>query len=657
MSPTDSPAVVPPNYDKIFKGYSYIAPSILFSKNAISEDILKPSNYQTDTSTLVQCQLKNESSFFQQYSIDLNEQILGDGSFSVCRRCVKKISGKEYAVKIVSRKIDCTQEINLLRACQGHPNIVELHDVHHDEAHTYLVLELLKGGELLRRIRRKSKFTEVEASTILRKLVSAVSFMHHRGVVHRDLKPENLLFTSDDDLAEIKIVDFGFARLKKEKEQLHTPCFTLHYAAPEVLNGDPEGYDESCDLWSLGVILYTMLSGRAPFHARSRDESAYAVMARIREGDFNFNSPSWVGVSDEAKRVTTGLLTVNPKKRLTMGDLKRNNWVQGGDNIPQTPLMTPDILSSSCSAEQNLNTTFNAFHKAHKDGFRLQTVLNAKLAQRRRLKKSSSETSSSSNFSSGSSTPTTPKKQILNSNEDILKISSSSSCNSSANAKKENVFCFGEARVKEYLRTLSSSPINPENMSPCPSTSGSRRSSSVYIVESNNKVDLPSRAKVEKNFSTGSSCILIDDNLESDIFLRDSPLSPPINEQVSSSSINVKTMTMIGKSESIDSEPNQRLSSTVSMKSYELDRQKNSSLNLSDKLPVRQSARIRKMISCSSKNISKDSSNEISSTRKRKRDVSKSSSKNSSSKSYKKRRKNNCDGLGIRKSQRLNVSR
>lgn len=300
MPPTDSPAVVPPNYDKIFKGYSYIAPSILFSKNAISEDILMPSHHQTDTSMLVQCQL-SDSIFFQQYSIDLNEQILGDGSFSVCRRCIKKSTNKEYAVKIVSRKIDCTQEINLLRACQGHPNIVTLHEVYHDEAHTYLVFELLKGGELLGRIRRKSKFTECEASSILRRLVSAVHFMHSRGVVHRDLKPENLLFTSNEDNAEIKIVDFGFARLKQEKEQLHTPCFTLHYAAPEVLNGDPEGYDESCDLWSLGVILYTMLCGRAPFHARSRDDSAAAVMARIKEGDFSFAAAAWQGVSDEAK--------------------------------------------------------------------------------------------------------------------------------------------------------------------------------------------------------------------------------------------------------------------------------------------------------------------------------------------------------------------
>ena len=418
MAPTDSPAVVPPNYDKLFKGYSYVAPSVLFSKNVISDDLLKPVIRQDDSSVLAQCQM-NKSPFFQAYDIDLGEQILGDGSFSVCRRCIQKVTGREFAVKIVSRKTDCTQEINLLRACQSHGNIVDLHDVIYDEGHTYLVLELLKGGELLDRIRKKSRFTESEASVILRKLVSAVSFMHSRGVVHRDLKPENLLFTSNNENAEIKVVDFGFARLKQEKEPLHTPCFTLHYAAPEVLNGDPSGYDENCDLWSLGVILYTMLCGRAPFHARSRDDSAAAVMARIKGGDFSFSSNAWNGVSEEAKAVVRGLLTVDPGQRLRMEDLRCNSWVQGSQVFPQTPLVTPDVLCSSSSAERSLQTTFNAFHKAQREGFRLQDVSSAKLAQRRRLKKSSSDNNSSpgvsptssftSEGSSKSNPPYTPK--------------------------------------------------------------------------------------------------------------------------------------------------------------------------------------------------------------------------------------------------------
>lgn len=500
MPPTDSPAVVPPNYDKIFKGYSYVAPSVLFSKNVISDELLKPTVRTEDTTALVQCRL-NDSPFFQTYDIDLKEQILGDGSFSVCRRCIQKSTGKEYAVKIVSRKTDCTQEINLLRACQGHPNIVNLHDVIIDEGHTYLVLELLKGGELLDRIRKKSKFTESEASGILRKLVSAVSFMHSRGVVHRDLKPENLLFTSNDDRAEIKVVDFGFARLKQEKEPMHTPCFTLHYAAPEVLNGDAKGYDENCDLWSLGVILYTMLCGRAPFHARSRDDSAIAVMARIKGGEFSFSSSAWTGVSQEAKAVVQGLLTVNPNQRLRMMDLRNNSWVQGSQNFPQTPLMTPDVLLSSTSAEKSLQTTFNAFHKAQREGFRLQDVLSAKLAQRRRLKKSSSDNnSSSSSFTSeGSmkSAPSTPlsTRQKLSFDKKTDDKSEKSELKDGLSEKKDTVFCFGESRVSEYLRTMSASPVDP-NLETC-GTRDAREStgSSGIVVSDKNSVDANEKPK------------------------------------------------------------------------------------------------------------------------------------------------------------------
>ncbi|KAL3284974.1 hypothetical protein HHI36_019103 [Cryptolaemus montrouzieri] len=148
MPPTDSPSVVPPNIEKLFKGYSYVAPS----RNAISDDILNPSRLH-GTAGLEACRLDN-SPFFQTYDLDTNEDILGDGTFSFCRRCVHKGTGREYAVKIVDRQRDCTQEVNLLRACQGHANIVTLHEFIQDDRYSYLVLEYLKGGELFERIRK-----------------------------------------------------------------------------------------------------------------------------------------------------------------------------------------------------------------------------------------------------------------------------------------------------------------------------------------------------------------------------------------------------------------------------------------------------------------------------------------------------------------------
>lgn len=489
MPPTDSPAVVPPNYDKIFKGYSYVAPSVLFTKNVISDDILKPSKQHENIKNF---RLSN-SPFFQVYDINFNEEILGDGTFSICRKCINRNTGKEYAVKIVSRARDCTQEINLLRACQGNPNIVSLQDVIHDESHTYLVMEYLKGGELFDRIRKKSKFTEGEASIIMRKLVSAVSFMHSRGVVHRDLKPENLVFTTDEDEAEIKIIDFGFARLKQEQESLHTPCFTLQYAAPEVLKGDVEGYDENCDLWSLGVILYTMLCGKAPFHARSRDETVSSIMTRIKDGDFNFDSPNWQGVSTEAKFVVEGLLTVDPSQRLRMTDLQNDAWIQGSQHFSQTPLMTPDVLG--ITAEKTLQTTFNAFHQAQREGFRLQDVLNAKLAQRRRMKKSSSDnnSSSSSSFTSESSLKSgfaTPGRSKLS-----LELKKPDESGTKTPAQTKVFDLAAENRVTEFLDTMHPHQDSVSSGSRTSDAIRESTSSSGIVVSDKNSVDSKTERK------------------------------------------------------------------------------------------------------------------------------------------------------------------
>ena len=416
MVPADSPAVVPLKSENIFRGYTYVAPSILFSENQITQDFLKPSleDRPADRHICLAAQFKN-SPFFQNYEINLHEEILGDGTFSVCRRCRHKQTGKEYAVKIVSRRMDSTREIHLLRLCQGHPNIVQLHDVFQDELHTYIVLELLRGGELLQRIRKKRHFTEPEASEICRKLVSALNFMHSRGAVHRALTPANLLYERESDNADIKIVDFGFACLKPENEGLTTPCFTLHYAAPEVLKramGTVGEYDESCDMWSLGVILYSMLSGKAPFSSSSRQDRAMAIMHRIRGGEFNLEGQPWDSVSDQAKKLIQGLLTVDPKERLTMTALRSNEWIQGRNSqvFSITPLVTPNVLSlnqaSMHKVQHQISATFDAFHKAHRAGFRLQDVTKAPLFQRRKLKRSSSSNSTDSAHSQGCQTPT-----------------------------------------------------------------------------------------------------------------------------------------------------------------------------------------------------------------------------------------------------------
>ncbi|PIO66796.1 hypothetical protein TELCIR_11478 [Teladorsagia circumcincta] len=169
-----------------------------------------------------------------------------------------------------------------------------------------------------------------------------------------------------------------------------TPCFTLQYAAPEVLDlGDtlPE-YNEQCDLWSLGVILFTMLSGQVPFHARSKTESATDIMQRIRKAEFSFETDAWRAVSTEAKQLINGLLTVDPKKRLSMQELSRHAWLNSSSSL-ETPLQTPNVLPSF--AGETFNETLQAFLTANRDGFHLMDVEAAPLMKRRGLKRQSAE--------------------------------------------------------------------------------------------------------------------------------------------------------------------------------------------------------------------------------------------------------------------------
>nr|XP_032524558.1 ribosomal protein S6 kinase alpha-4-like [Danaus plexippus plexippus] len=320
MPPTDSPAQAPKHHDKLFLGYSYVAPSILFSENIISDQIWLQATGQKHEK--LKGWIAKDSPFFQKYSVDLSTPLLGDGSYAVCRKCIHRQTGKEYAVKIISsQKKDVKQEIDLLKTCQGCPYIIQLHEVFHDTAFTYIVTELAMGGELSSVL---GAVSERVARRLIVQLSLAVRHMHARSVVHRDLKPENILLSSTRlHEAKVKVVDFGFARRLPDcddRQRMMTPCFSLPYAAPEVVScarGAAAGYGPGCDLWSLGVIFYCLVSGRAPFSPGGREPVA-ALVQRIRAGTFTMDGPVWDNISNDSKRLIAGLLAVEPADRLTI---------------------------------------------------------------------------------------------------------------------------------------------------------------------------------------------------------------------------------------------------------------------------------------------------------------------------------------------------
>eukprot|EP00413_Alexandrium_margalefii_P011516 CAMPEP_0204552242 /NCGR_PEP_ID=MMETSP0661-20131031/26487_1 /ASSEMBLY_ACC=CAM_ASM_000606 /TAXON_ID=109239 /ORGANISM="Alexandrium margalefi, Strain AMGDE01CS-322" /LENGTH=253 /DNA_ID=CAMNT_0051559249 /DNA_START=21 /DNA_END=780 /DNA_ORIENTATION=+ len=190
-------------------------------------------------------------------------------------------------------------------------------------------MELMEGGDLLQSILEDGHFAELQARRLFKHVCEAVRYLHSKDVVHRDLKPENILLTSRDrEVMHPKIADFGLARKNMQSKDCKTFCGTPHYFAPEVINtfreresGQSMGYGKTVDMWSLGVILYVLLSGIPPFE----EEGLYE---QIVEGRYEFDVREWTAVSPEAKELVRGLMTVNPKQRLTIQQAFEGRWLR-----------------------------------------------------------------------------------------------------------------------------------------------------------------------------------------------------------------------------------------------------------------------------------------------------------------------------------------
>ncbi|XP_003245481.1 ribosomal protein S6 kinase alpha-2-like [Acyrthosiphon pisum] len=177
------------------------------------------------------------------------------GSYSSCKLCAHKTTRIEYAVKIIDKsKKDCQEEVEILLRYGHHNNIVTLRDVYEADKSVYLVMEYMRGGELLDRLHKLKYFSEREASDIMQVVTSTLCYLHKSGVVHRDLKPSNILYATESASPEaLRICDFGFVKqLRADNGLLMTPCYTANFVAPEVLKR--QGYDAACDIWSSQTI-------------------------------------------------------------------------------------------------------------------------------------------------------------------------------------------------------------------------------------------------------------------------------------------------------------------------------------------------------------------------------------------------------------------
>ncbi|KAF4117140.1 MAP kinase-interacting serine/threonine-protein kinase 2a [Onychostoma macrolepis] len=286
----------------------------------------------------------------------LQNEILGEGAYAVVQTCINLITNKEYAVKIIEKRPGHSRsrvfrEVEMLYQCQGHRNILELVEYFEEEDKFYLVFEKLRGGSILTHIHRRQHFNEQEASIVVQDIASALDFLHNKGMAHRDLKPENILCEHSDRISPVKICDFDLGsgiKLNSDRSpistpELLTPCGSAEYMAPEVVeafNEEASIYDKRCDLWSLGVILYIMLSGYPPFVGRCGTDCGWdwgepcqacqsMLFESIQEGKYEFPEKDWAHISPAAKDLITKLLVRDAKDRLSAAQVLQHPWVKG----------------------------------------------------------------------------------------------------------------------------------------------------------------------------------------------------------------------------------------------------------------------------------------------------------------------------------------
>ncbi|KPV72679.1 uncharacterized protein RHOBADRAFT_55761 [Rhodotorula graminis WP1] len=267
------------------------------------------------------------------------EEVLGTGAFGEVKQAswtpppgnphyddAQKVGGHiEVAVKVIKKKAlkgdlqAVHDEVEVLTGL-NHPNIVKLYDSFESKEKFYLAFQLASGGELFEKIASRGKFTEGDAATVITHLLEGIKYLHDHHIVHRDIKPENLLYIKPNS-DQLVIADFGIAKHIEDNESLTSLAGSPGYAAPEVLL--KQGHGKPVDLWSAGVVTYTLLCGYIPFRATGTQE----LIEECKAAKLEFHNKYWSKVSDDAKAFIRALIQPNPDDRPTAEQALKHKWL------------------------------------------------------------------------------------------------------------------------------------------------------------------------------------------------------------------------------------------------------------------------------------------------------------------------------------------
>ena len=317
----------------------------------------------------------------------LTGEVLGEGSYGKVCTCVNIYTQIEYAVKMIEKQPGLynrgkvLKEIEIYHLCRGQQNIIQLIEYFEEDDRFCLVFEKISGGPLLDHIQARVCFTEAEASHIVSDLAMAIKFLHSRGIAHRDIKPDNILCVNSDSPVPVKLCDFDLCsdpgNIAISTPDLLTPVGSLEYMAPEVVNtflacdedyDDEEDedmfiYNKKCDMWSLGIIMYILLCGYAPFSGNCGDDCGWEdgdtcsqcqeqLFRNICCGKVVFHEQHWSNISGLAKSLICQLLTKDSALRMTADQLLAHPWISSGGLNIHTPLTTPTNLRRQVSIKQ-----------------------------------------------------------------------------------------------------------------------------------------------------------------------------------------------------------------------------------------------------------------------------------------------------------------